>query len=225
MSRSLVLVHSAAACLAAVAGAAAAGDAADHAAAPVNPDVVELPVEGWRIATWASEGANHYALDFDGGGFDHMRETTYTLRLRYAEFDPLEGAPPSPPGFDEIGGGEPGEGAYIVQFITQPLPPYRRDLARMGAVVYKFLADHAYVVGMSDDVAEAVSALPYVRWVGEFRPEYKLEESILAGLADDAVELPPARYRIQVFARGLAQKQSVAERIAEVRRSGARSTR
>jgi hypothetical protein len=76
----------------------------------------------------------YYAFSFDGGvNVSHVRRTSYVLKLRYAEFDPLllpEG-PWVPPSL-EAGTSDQ---LYIVQFFTQAFPelPQFRVLGSDGA--------------------------------------------------------------------------------------------
>ncbi len=145
----------------------------------------------------------YYAISLDGRSVQRSTATDYRLKLRYAEFDPLAGVPAVPAELANAA-----SRIHIVQFVTQPLDIYREQLALLGAKIHRFLPRHAYIVEMEPQVRDAVAALPFVRWVGVYEPAYRLDDALLAGLTADNV-LPPARYNIQVFERGIKQQQVV----------------
>lgn len=172
------------------------------------------------IAVWSEpdpdddeRSVSRYAISFDAGEtFPHERVTSYELRLRYARFDPLVDLPFVPGGLrvdDAIDHAQ----MYIVQFVTQPLKEYRRDIRAAGGTIYKFLAHHAYLVRLDPDALAGVARLPYVRWIGVYQPAYKVEESLLEPLIDDRVALARTRVNIQVFERGVIDKRVVADRV------------
>ena len=174
-----------------------------------------LAVPGARVAVvlWterAPDGtrAGRYAVSFDGASYSRVRPARNRLALKRASFDPLEGTPDlstSP----LAGGGN----VYLVQFHTQSLAAYRDELARLGCDVRHFLPYQAHLVRMSRTQAERVRALEFVRWVGEYHPEYRLEPAILVDLRS-GTPLDEAVYNVQVFEKGPAEKRVVAERIA-----------
>jgi hypothetical protein len=176
--------------------------------AVVNERRIDVPGSSVVLVPWDEQDAeggttSHYAISLDGRGVQRVTATDYRLKLRYAEFDPLAGAP-----------GVPAETVnaetriHIVQFVTQPLDIYREQLAFLGATIHRFLPRHAYIVEMTPEVRDAVAGLPYVRWVGPYEPAYRLDDALLSGLVGDSA-LPPARYNIQVFERGARQQQQV----------------
>jgi serine protease AprX len=98
----------------------------------------------------------------------------HDLCLRYARFDPLRGVPPVPAELDGSAGR-----LFVVQFWTPAMEPYRAALRAQGAKLAFYLAHSAQVVEADPAQAEALSKLPFVRWVGPFHPAYKLEEGLL----------------------------------------------
>jgi serine protease AprX len=170
----------------------------------------------------------------DDLGFVCIGMTDYRVMLRYAEFDPV--------GVSRAGGGEfdapsepyqVGESAiveglraadvpggchvHIVQFWTQPLSEFRAAIEGAGATIYNFLAGNSYIVRLPDaEAVESIQRLTCVRWVGEYHPAYRLDQTLLA--MNFSPERPPpnaepVRYNIMVHQSGLTQKNSVAERI------------
>ncbi len=96
-----------------------------------------------------------------------------------------------------------------------PLEVFRRDIEAHGGTIHRFLANHAQIVEMSPGAAKSVSALPYVRWVGAYHPEYRLEPFLLEHLGSDVLP-QDQRYLLQVFRSGPEQKTRVAGRIREI---------
>jgi len=149
-----------------------------------------------------------YAISLDGETIARVCQTSYVLKLRHGDFDPLVAVPPPDAGLAAMGGSN----LYIVQFIMQPLEEFRAQIAELGGRVGKFLAHHAHFVVMSPEVREAVEALPYVRWVGPVHPAYKLEEEIRAQIRNgETVE--PRRYSIMLNERGVAAQERVCAQI------------
>jgi len=176
--------------------------------------LIAVPGSTTRLVLWQERNADggavpFYAISLDGTRVDTVRATSYVLKLRHGEFDPLRWVPPVEPvlAADEL------TALYIVQFVVPPLEEFRDALTAAGATVYNFLGNHARIVRMNPAVRARVARLPYVRWIGPYHPAYRLELALLDALT--AGTLPETqRYRIQVFERGLKQKQLVAERIA-----------
>jgi subtilisin family serine protease len=176
--------------------------------------VIALPDSRRVVVLWTegSAGATpeaFYAISPDGRRADVVRSTSYRILLRYANFDPLVAEVAVEPVVASGGDTK----VYIVQFVTQPLPEYRDALRGLGASVYQYIGEHAHIVRMDPGVVEAVSALPFVRWVGPLHPAYRLEEYMLDNLARADELFPEQRYNVMVFEPGEAMKNVVADRI------------
>ncbi|QOJ17581.1 MAG: S8 family serine peptidase [Phycisphaeraceae bacterium] len=191
---------------------------------PAGARTLRLDGSGITVATWESgrlaAGAvprSGFAVQMEPGGPWHrVDDASYILKLRYAEFDPVfTGEPPVPP---HLTAGDPEQGrqAYIVQFITQPLEPYREAIRHAGGVIHRFLAHHSYIVHLDAAGLARVQAMPFVRWVGAYHPAYKLEEELLEAMGEDPFGLTATRLYIQVMERGLVDKERVAARVAAI---------
>lgn len=149
-----------------------------------------------------------YAVALDGQTFSRPRPIRRTIRFSaMAPFDPTAGVPTVPPAL--LATNE--HRVFVVQFVTQPLEIYRSQLRALGVTIYKYLADHSYLVAMNPGVRTRVEDLPYVRWVGPLHPFYKLPASIRERVqhpTDEELQL-----RIQVFERGIVQKAVVAKAV------------
>jgi len=188
-----------------------------------NERLVEMPNSAARLVTWDEitpdgDAVSYYAVSLDGREIDRLTSTSYVLKLRHGDFDPLRGAPAADAAVTAVAEGN----LYIVQFITQPLEEFRAEIAALGGKVYKFLSNHAHFVEMTPAVRDAVAALPYVRWVGPVPVAYKLDEGIIEQLrsvnvlrkAEPAGKLPePRLYSIMCNERGVAAQGRVSAAI------------
>ncbi len=177
--------------------------------------LIEVPGTRTVLALWDEEspeqGLTHqYAINLNGRGFQRPRRAAHEILLRFAEFDPLSSVPPVP---DGLAADTSGEAVYIVQFETQPLDDFRRDIERLGGTVLGFLANQAFLVRMERATRDALALLPYVRWIGPHHPAYRLEEGILEELGRPDADFPARRYNILVFEHGVGPQRAVAGRI------------
>jgi hypothetical protein len=175
-------------------------------------DARRFDFDGGQGVLWGEIDADggrtpYYAISQNARGIDRVTATSHQLLLRYAAFDPLDGEPIIPPSLRV-----PAGRLHIIQFHTQPLEAYRSALEALGVEVHKYLAHNAFIAGAAPESLEAVAALSFVRWVGAYRPAYRLSEEALADVSS-GVGVAAQRYNIQVARRGLEQKLAVAERI------------
>ena len=92
---------------------------------------------------------------------------------------------------------------WIVQFDGKPTEAWRDDVHAAGGSIVSYLPDYAYVVrAVEDDIIEAITAMPSVRFVGPYHPGYRLQPKLATALASGA-ELPEQRYDLIVCDRHL----------------------
>lgn len=168
---------------------------------------------GTRVITWKERSGRGqttcmYAVSLNGTDVDVVRPSATHIRLKYAEFDPLHSEPSVPTGWQLA----PHADSYLVQFATQPLDEYRDALLRLGATIYNYIPDNAYIVRMDDETKERVEALPYVRWVGRFEPAYRLDPKLLQEFRTGQVER--GQFIVQVIGDDPALKGEVASRLS-----------
>jgi len=127
------------------------------------------------------------------GGESWLSLTTPETRLmlRCGAFDPLERMPAIPAMLRS----DSSNRVYLVQFHTQILAEYRSGLEAAGAEIFHFIPYQTCVARMSAEVAHRVARLPYVRWVGDLHPAYRLEEALVETVLGGR-ELPPQRYNL-----------------------------
>ncbi len=182
-----------------------------------NARLLDLPDSTAQVALWEEQRtdgskASFYAISLDGRTMATAQETSYDILLRYAKFDPATQRPAVP---ENLKASAPAaDSVYIVQFVAQPLEEFRKAVETRGGTIHQFLANHSYLVKMSAQTRVAVEALPFVRWVGEYQPAYRLEEFLLERLSEGGSTLPTMRYNIMLLERGAAKQNTVAGRIS-----------
>lgn len=74
----------------------------------------------------------------------------------------------------------PAAGLFLIQFTDRLDPSWRKDLSARGVELLRYVPDDAFVVRFRGAVVEEIQALPYVQWVGGYRPDHKLHDSLRA---------------------------------------------
>jgi subtilisin family serine protease len=114
------------------------------------------------------------------------------IRLAGSDFAPLSGAtveemPPSPREY------------WLVQFDGPVSDRQRVLLEDAGAKVFDYVPDFAFIVKMGLQVKAVVEELEHVRWVGPYRPEYRMDERIRKKTAGPAGVSAPGEFILTVF--------------------------
>jgi hypothetical protein len=170
-----------------------------------------------KVITWNAGMQPFYAISTDGKAINRVNTADNRMMLRYGTFDPVSEMPAIAESLTAANRYKGAERAYIVQFVTQPMDEYRQQLAESGAKIRIYLPNNAYLVSMTEEVRNAVSALPYVRWVGRYEPAFKLEEVLVESLSSGNAKMEPARYNIMALERGAAAQYDIS---ATVSRTG-----
>lgn len=184
------------------------------AAAISSAQFIALDGGDVMVARWSEErdGAmvERYSLRLGADKpFTRVRDARHTVHLRRGTFDPLtDRLPRAIDGLDASGE------MHIVQFVTQPIEAYLDELRSLGVTIRNFLPESSRLVQMNGETAARVAELPFVRWVGTYSAADRIDESILAEVADGS--LPPTRVHIQVMERGPQMKAAVAERVGQI---------
>ncbi len=175
-----------------------------------NVRTIEVPGTSTVLATWDALSGSalvpHFGISLDGQSLVRIAEPVYEIGLRYARFDPLVNVPAVDAGLAARDGNQ----LFLVQFVTQPLPVFDRQIAERGGVVRHYVANYAYLVEADSKEIAEIASLPYVRWIGPYHAAYRLEEFLIENL-DRAELLPSLTYNIMVLAE--EQKAAVAARI------------
>jgi hypothetical protein len=91
-------------------------------------------------------------------------------------FDTTKGIPSTP---DVMKGFNWDKETYVVQFVGPYSADWIESIENMGARVGKLVPVFSLVAKMAPDVKSKVSNLPYVAWVGEYKPSYKVSSELL----------------------------------------------
>ena len=180
----------------------------------LDPRWIAVGSSDTRLAVWSEGGERSaarrfYRVALKGGAWSRLRETSYEIKMQRAEFDPLVDAPD----FEDSPLSAAGK-LFLVQYVTQPLEAFHRRIEGLGGRVRRFVAKHAEIVELSPAARVALESEPFVRWIGPYHPEYRLDPQLLSALSSG--DLESRRYVIQVMQRGPTQKGIVAERIVEL---------
>lgn len=158
------------------------------------------------------EGDRTYRVALDGQTFSDPIAQQPDILLRNRQFDPLTSSDLTINEPDDAPQARSADGsaAWLVQFETLPLDTYRDEIAELGGVVSRYVPDQTLIVLMNDKVRESVNELDYVRWVGPYRAEYKLDQTMGIERAVRSGQTMPTRYSIMLLARGAAMQDTIA---------------
>lgn len=155
-----------------------------------------------EFLSWVDQGQEKYAISLDGKSVAKVADASGTLHLRYREFDPLVSVPTVTPELEAPADNE----WFIVQFTGQPINEFHEDIRAAGGLVYTYLADNALICRLSTVGRQQMAEKPYVRWIGAYRPAYRLDPELIK--AWEAGRLHRETYSIQVSDwKGLSKKQ------------------
>ncbi|RKH54023.1 peptidase S8 [Corallococcus sp. AB050B] len=177
---------------------------------------VAAPEPGLQLHVWKEQqpdGTRRDFMAYTRGSelLGRVRDTEYVVRLAEAPFDPLQGGPRLT---GNLLAADAGNTLHLVQFLGTPLPSFRDAIEREGGKVLRFLTDHTFVVEMDKDAHKRVADLPYVRWVGPYHPEYRLEPALRDALVGRSARLPDAqRYSLMLGERGAARQEALVQRV------------
>ncbi|MCE2826649.1 MAG: hypothetical protein LW626_06105 [Verrucomicrobium sp.] len=76
----------------------------------------------------------------------------------------------------------PVSGLYLLQLDGTPSAPQREALQARGVRLLHPVPDDAFVCHLEASPAAEVRALPYVRWLGEYQPEWRIDRRLAAAI-------------------------------------------
>ncbi len=143
-----------------------------------------------------------------------------SIHLLAAEFDPGQGQTPNfPAGFaystKELGlMTRDRAGYYLVQFQGPVEQSWKDEITKLGVEILEYIPDYAFKVRMTSDVAQKLTGLKSVRWVGVFEPAYKLSSELLPVMTQKTSDLKSAPQIYRVYVEHGANVESVGKTIA-----------
>jgi hypothetical protein len=127
------------------------------------------------------------------------------LRLRHGSISTPPR--PTPAVSSDLASAAPLSGLFLVQFEGPIESTWAGQLGAAGVQLLRYVPDDAFVARFSSVQPVQLRALPFVRWMGPYRPEYKLDERlhtnqqaeirILLAPGSSAVDLVTARSRLR----------------------------
>lgn len=135
-------------------------------------------------------------------------DDTPQIRLKHTTFDPLE----DPVAAADAASGDTQFGVYLVQFEGPVREDWKRAATQAGARLYGYVPEHAFIARMETEAAEAVDALPFVRWVGPYRPAYRLAPDLAIRAARARRAAAPVTVTMQLLPD--SDVQAVGEQLA-----------
>lgn len=130
------------------------------------------------------------------------------IRLRAATFNPATQSPGN--AVAETPGGQQPD-LYLVQFDGPVRTAWKDQVTATGAELFDYVPDYAFVARMTASQAEQVAALARVRWVGAYRPAYRLDPSLARGPDSAPAAAEPVEVRISVLPGNMAAAVSAVQ--------------
>src|SRR5437773_8753790 len=75
----------------------------------------------------------------------------------------------------------PASGLFLVQFIDRLQPTWREQLRQMRVELVRYVPDDTFIARFDSASPEQVNRLPFVRWVGPYRSEHKIDSRLRIG--------------------------------------------
>lgn len=174
---------------------------------------ISVADSGSTVFTWKENMADgkqqpYYSVSLDGKSVSEPKQARYDIMLRYSVFDPLVATPAVP------GNLSGGSGVYIVQFKTQAIDGYTRSIESLGGKVFIYIPEYAYIVQMNDATRSKVENLPFVRWIGDYEPVYKIDPALIESSLSNSKK--PTRYNIMMLERGSDMQDNAASLIEQI---------
>src|SRR5437867_5466606 len=74
----------------------------------------------------------------------------------------------------------PASGLFLVQFNDRVQPVWREQLRQMRVELVRYVPDDAFIARWEGASPGSVKQLSFVRWVGPYRPEHKIDARLKA---------------------------------------------
>jgi hypothetical protein len=173
--------------------------------------VVRSDFEGLIFASWQESGRRSVSISKDAGAtWSEPRVMIDEIPLQAGVIVPGTSLPAVP---KNLAAGDDVR-VFLVQFETQSLAEWRRQIRSLGAEVLTYVPHNSHLVRMDPALVSTVESLPFVRWVGVFEPGYRVSPELLADLNNP--DVLARRFRIQTPVAGPVEKAALAVEIQTV---------
>jgi subtilisin family serine protease len=99
------------------------------------------------------------------------------IHLQYATFDPLREQPPGHPE-ESLARSAGAPSTYLLQFTGPVHEEWKTTVEQIGVHLYGYIPDYAFIARLDEALVDNLIALPFVRWVGPYYPEYRLAQDL-----------------------------------------------
>src|SRR4051812_18424969 len=72
----------------------------------------------------------------------------------------------------------PKPGLYLIQFTGHPTAAWKEALSAQGAQLLQYVPEDSFIVRLSNGNLAALKKLPFVHWIGKFRPDHKVHQAV-----------------------------------------------
>jgi len=72
----------------------------------------------------------------------------------------------------------PKAGLYLIQFTGHPLPAWKDALSGQGVQLLQYVPDDCFIARLPNGDLAALKKLPFVHWIGKYRPDHKLHQAV-----------------------------------------------
>ena len=120
------------------------------------------------------KGNDTYRISLDGKNFSRELPRQQKIGLCGLGIDPLKN-PPRATAHPLSERGHNGINLYIVQCVTQPIEVFQKQITAAGGEICGTLPGQSLIVAMSAGTGSEVKAMPFVRWMGPYLAEYKIQ--------------------------------------------------
>lgn len=107
----------------------------------------------------------------------HLHAQTKTIHLRNQPITTTPGQAT----LQGLAPASPVSGLWLVQFEAAPDQARREQLQSLGVQLLRYVPEDAFVARFNKVQLSQVKALPFVRWIGEYKPEYKIHSALAQG--------------------------------------------
>lgn len=97
-----------------------------------------------------------------------------SIHLQGISFDPLAASGHRVPTVADNRDPAASSSMYLVQFTGPVQDAWKVQATQVGARLYGYIQEHAFIARMDATVVDKLQALPFVRWVGPYQPAYRL---------------------------------------------------
>jgi len=112
-------------------------------------------------------------------GIKALKPEQLSISLSTGKIKPIEAK------LKEIRALYPGERARVIIQLNEPISPEKlKELSSLGVSIESYVPNFAFLADVQTKLLEDLLTLPFVRWVGPYKPEYKLSAAISKALKE-----------------------------------------